>query len=511
MEEEYEKNTSSAEGLVDYRAAGLLVSGCKRGKEQLERPVQSSYQEKLNEDFLSTAPDSGQGRVYMKRLCSLALAIALLATMFAPFAAARAAGFTDVTATYWAHDDIMYLSQNGIAVGYTDGTFRPEGKVTREEFAKMIVVAKKLALVKPARPTFTDVSSSRWSYGYVEAAVKAGYVKGVTSTTYAPAAPIKRQDLAVLLVRAAGKEQTALSAPVNAIFANDQAAVGAYALPDLAYAVSPAAQFLVWDTKRNINPVSPATRADCAHGIYMSLFPPKTFGDSAIELVVKNYGHCRTLAPETWVMTGNDLSTACDIWSPDKEMHAGWWIAFVYSYMYPTIDDFINAWMPMAGYKEVSLGSGTDLGYGFTQRTFEASGTKGCLFYKTYDAPALGGYIVSTYFANTTSDIWDSQGAIPSFVALSIRAVSQLRPDTSTVVSGGGGNPSSPDDNPEVDLSAKWQEAIMGFENVYSPSTGEHYEAPLTSEWDTGPEGPGYYRDLPGGGYEKLEPGFGGY
>ena len=54
MEEEYEKNTSSAEGLVDDRAAGLLVSGCKRGKEQLERPVQSSYQEKLNEHILST-------------------------------------------------------------------------------------------------------------------------------------------------------------------------------------------------------------------------------------------------------------------------------------------------------------------------------------------------------------------------------------------------------------------------------------------------------------------------
>src|SRR5659263_737904 len=47
MEEEYEKNTSYAAGLVDYRAAGLLVSGCKRGKEHLERPVQSSYQEQV--------------------------------------------------------------------------------------------------------------------------------------------------------------------------------------------------------------------------------------------------------------------------------------------------------------------------------------------------------------------------------------------------------------------------------------------------------------------------------
>ena len=42
MEEEYEKETSSAEGSVDDRAAGLPVSGCKRGKEQLERPGESS-------------------------------------------------------------------------------------------------------------------------------------------------------------------------------------------------------------------------------------------------------------------------------------------------------------------------------------------------------------------------------------------------------------------------------------------------------------------------------------
>jgi hypothetical protein len=42
MEEEYEKDTSSAEGLVDYRAAGFLVSGCKRGKEQLKQQVQRS-------------------------------------------------------------------------------------------------------------------------------------------------------------------------------------------------------------------------------------------------------------------------------------------------------------------------------------------------------------------------------------------------------------------------------------------------------------------------------------
>jgi hypothetical protein len=239
----------------------------------------------------------------------------------------------------------------------------------------------------------------------------------------------------------------------------------------------------------------------------------RTIDDSALKLVVKECGYCRTLAPESWVMVCDGAGNGCDISSPDKKMHAGYFIAFVYSSMYPTIDDFINNTMLIMGYKNASLDSGADFGYGFTSRNFKADvtyaseivGTRGRLFYKKYDAPELGGYIVSTYLANTTSDIWDSQGAIPSFSAISIRCVSQLKSGTST----GGTDTGGPDAG--GDLSDKWQEAIMGYENVYSPSTGEHFEAPINSKWETGPEGPGYYRDLPGGGYEKLEPGFGDY
>jgi len=68
IKEEYEKNTSYAEGLVDYRAAGLLVSGCKAGKEQLEQQVQSSYQENLNEDFLCTGRKISVTRVVLVSL-----------------------------------------------------------------------------------------------------------------------------------------------------------------------------------------------------------------------------------------------------------------------------------------------------------------------------------------------------------------------------------------------------------------------------------------------------------
>lgn len=54
-------------------------------------------------------------------------------------------------------------------------------------------------------------------------------------------------------------------------------------------------------------------------------------------------------------------------------------------------------------------------------------------------------------------------------------------------------------------LSARWQESIMGYDNVRSPSTGQTYQMPLNAWNPTGSEGPGYYRPLPSGSSEKLE------
>ena len=76
--------------------------------------------------------------------------------------------------------------------------------------------------------------------------------------------------------------------------------------------------------------------------------------------------------------------------------------------------------------------------------------------------------------------------------------------------------PNRPDDNPltssneyrsgvEDRLSQDWQEAIMGYENVQSPSTGDRYQVPLNNYDPAGSDGPGYYRPLPGGGSEKLQ------
>jgi peptide/nickel transport system substrate-binding protein len=200
-----------------------------------------------------------------------------------PVLTAHAAGFKDVAASYWAFDEITALAAKKVVAGYPDGTFKPEGKVTREEFAKMIVVAKGLALVKPARPTFTDVPASRWSYGYVEAAVKAGYIKGIGGGMYAPAAQIKRQDMAILLVRVLGKEAEANAIKESVAFANDEPAIGTYAIGAVTIAVRPRVHLLNWDKFRNINPTVSATRGDCAFAIYNTIVPPAT-GKKTVEI-----------------------------------------------------------------------------------------------------------------------------------------------------------------------------------------------------------------------------------
>lgn len=242
----------------------------------------------------------------------------------------------------------------------------------------------------------------------------------------------------------------------------------------------------------------------------------KTIDSVAVKFTKKTTGHCEALAPADWGFITNAEGSGADLYSPDRALHAGWGISAVYTYMYPTVDSFLNAWLGYAytgSFTEgsITLGATQDVYEGFVQREFTtANGRKGVTIYKTYNFGDPTLYVVSVYIADTAQAKWASTGATPFSVALTIRCVTQLRPVTSSVdVS--SSDPSLSSDNPEVSLSDQWTEAIMGYENVYSPSTGDHYEAPLTSKWETGPEGSGYYRSQPGGGYEKLERGFGDY
>lgn len=64
---------------------------------------------------------------------------------------------------------------------------------------------------------------------------------------------------------------------------------------------------------------------------------------------------------------------------------------------------------------------------------------------------------------------------------------------------------SSYSDSLEKSSEEKWSDAMRGYETVSSPSTGETYDVPQNSWSSYGPEGPGYYRQLPDDSLEKLQ------
>ncbi len=74
----------------------------------------------------------------MKNLIKGMLCTAVIAFGIMP---ATAFQFPDVAINHWAASQINILSDEGVIVGYPDGTFKPDDNVTRAEFASMAIKA----------------------------------------------------------------------------------------------------------------------------------------------------------------------------------------------------------------------------------------------------------------------------------------------------------------------------------------------------------------------------------
>ena len=95
--------------------------------------------------------------------------------------------------------------------GYPDGSFKPEGNITRAEVTKMICVAlnggKEPNLATNATPTFSDVrtnANSAWAEKYIESCAAQGIVSGVGGGKFAPAGNVTGTQLAKMLLVSLG-------------------------------------------------------------------------------------------------------------------------------------------------------------------------------------------------------------------------------------------------------------------------------------------------------------------
>lgn len=132
----------------------------------------------------------------MKQLVSLALALVLACSLL--LVPTAAVSLSDIDGS-WAKDVILYGVEKGYISGYNDGTFRPNAPVTRAQFAKMLNNA--LGVKNSEQSQFIDVASSAWYYDEVCKAVSVQYVSGYTDGTFRPEATITRQEAAAMMSR----------------------------------------------------------------------------------------------------------------------------------------------------------------------------------------------------------------------------------------------------------------------------------------------------------------------
>ncbi|MCM3630780.1 S-layer homology domain-containing protein [Paenibacillus glycanilyticus] len=112
------------------------------------------------------------------------------------------AAFKDLS-SHWAKEDIMLLANKRIVNGVSADLFTPTRNITRAEFAALVVKALGLTPAGEASiVSFADVASTSWYASYVKTAVRYGIVKGMSDGNFRPNQEITRQEMAVMLARA---------------------------------------------------------------------------------------------------------------------------------------------------------------------------------------------------------------------------------------------------------------------------------------------------------------------
>ena len=108
--------------------------------------------------------------------------------------------YWDVDKNHWAFGYIADLSERNVINGYEDGSFRPEHTVSRAEWSKIMTEAAGIVSAD-SQLYFADVQG-HWALKYINAA--RGYVTSYSDGTFRPDQAITREDVTVALVRLKG-------------------------------------------------------------------------------------------------------------------------------------------------------------------------------------------------------------------------------------------------------------------------------------------------------------------
>ena len=113
------------------------------------------------------------------------------------------AAFTDSADIKVDTEVVDTLVALGVVNGYDDGSFKPNGTVTRAEMAKMIYVLRTgnsdASAYNDDKTSFTDIGS-HWARGYIKYCQSLGIIAGKSNTKFCPNDKVTAQEAAKMLL-----------------------------------------------------------------------------------------------------------------------------------------------------------------------------------------------------------------------------------------------------------------------------------------------------------------------
>ena len=114
--------------------------------------------------------------------------------------------YPDLPPSHWAYEAVTFLTDKQIVVGYPDGLYRPDQKVTRGEFSTMVI--KALGLYEKDVPQIFNYQDTKehWADRNIQVASYYGLVKGYPNEIFRPNDFVTRIEALSIILNALSPE-----------------------------------------------------------------------------------------------------------------------------------------------------------------------------------------------------------------------------------------------------------------------------------------------------------------
>lgn len=167
---------------------------------------------------------------------------------------------------HWAEAFIQGLFDKGLISGFSDGTFKPDAKMNRAQYAALLVKAFNPTPKRPGAP-FSDIADNFWAKDVIQQAYRAQFLSGFPNNIFRPNDNVQKVQVLVSLVSGLNLGSSELS-PLIAY--NDRSQIPDYAKDKIATATKKGI-VVNYPTLKQLNPNNDATRAEVAAMVYQAL------------------------------------------------------------------------------------------------------------------------------------------------------------------------------------------------------------------------------------------------